>query len=767
MIDTGHTLLVLAAVSLACAFASYLYVFLRGTVGARWARWIYALSAAALTGASLVLLLMLLGHRYESAYVFGYTSNDLPLVYLISAFWAGPEGSFLFWALVSGWTGVLFAKSAKDLEAPSMLFWCMFQGVLQTMLVWNSPFTPLGSVVADGSGLNPILQDPWMAIHPPILFVGFAVCGVPAALAAGSLLAGKFERWSVLALPWASLAWLCLGAGLVLGGLWAYEVLGWGGYWGWDPVENSSLVPWITGTVLLHGLIIEKRRNTSARPNYIYALLTYVLVLYSTFLTRSGVLGDFSVHSFSDLGISARLAALVLSVAALFVALLAWRIRKVPAPPIVEDESGKELNHYITVWILSGIAFLVLLGTSAPILTRIMNPESPSGVQPHFYNLTTAPLALGMLLLLSLSPVMAWSARGKAREASPKRTNVSFAVVAAILIVVGSLFFFGMARGSLWALGILGATALGVNLYWFIRTTSSLGALAASVYLAHAGIALMFVGIAGSNLGPPDVNLNLDEGQSGRAMGWTVALDRVRAEESGSLRAELQLTPPGGKVQTVSITGKPMPGGQGYAFKPFIQRGALGDMYFAPHDMRPASAGEVTGHQHSPEHEALPNSKQVVPWMVVGEGGGRSAPVASPDGEFTVTLDGISVESRRVDLTIVPRDGQPQKVSMAQGDVRRIGKVDVQFERYGPMEQAGEGGWRASAILNVAPAGGGNPDARKEEPESEESAKDDSVQPGSVSLAVASKPLMGILWLGCVLGGLGSLFAVIRRFRGM
>ncbi|BCW98347.1 MAG: cytochrome c assembly protein [Armatimonadota bacterium] len=761
----GDLFLWLAAAALAASFLLNLRATLRRESSAPpLAGWLYLISALGFTAASVVLWALLFAHRFDVAYVYGYTSRDLAPGYIFSAFWAGPEGSFLFWALIGAWTGVFLKRTTKDLEPAAMSFWCLSQGLLTAMLLINSPFAPLNGSPPDGAGLNPILQDPWMAIHPPVLFFGFVVFSAPAALAAAGLLTNRLDRWATLSLPWASLGWLSLGAGLVLGGLWAYETLGWGGYWGWDPVENSSLVPWLTGTVLLHGLILQRIRGTGQRPNVIYALLTYLLILYSTFLTRSGVLGDFSVHSFSDLGVAGLLAGAIGVVALIFLALLVWRFSGIPAPSIIEDGHGKELNHYLTSWVLSIIAFFVLLGTSAPLLTGLLSPDRPSGVQVRFYNVTGAPLALGMLLLIALCPLMSWSPRAsKAASASLRRNAQGLAVTASAVVVLLLLFVFGAAKGSLWSLGVLGAAVLILNGWRFAVSAVSSGALAAGAYLAHAGIGLMFVGIAGSNLGHPEEAVVLQAGESKSVLGWTIKLDSVAATPDGVMTAHLHLARSREQSRHILLTGKPMPGGQGYAFKPYIHRSAVADVYFAPHEMVPA---EGMARRPSPAVRPLEGSMQLAPAIVVGDREMRPEPASAPDGSVTVRLEGMSVESGSVEITVIPREGQPRRITLSKGQVQRVGTLDVQFERYGPMEQGSQGELRASALINVAPAQGDSPPAGAA-PETQDlpPAENESGSGGSVSLSVSTKPLISLLWLGSALAGLGSLLAVARRFR--
>jgi cytochrome c-type biogenesis protein CcmF len=761
----GDLFLWLAAAALAASFILNLRSALRREGSAPpLARWLYLISSLGFTAASVALWALLFGRRFDVAYVYGYTSRDLAPGYTFSAFWAGPEGSFLFWALVGAWTGVFLMRTTKDLESAAMSFWCLTQGLLTAMLLINSPFAPLDASPPDGAGLNPILQDPWMAIHPPVLFLGFVVFSVPAALAAAGLLTNRLDRWASLSLPWASLGWLSLGAGLVLGGLWAYETLGWGGYWGWDPVENSSLVPWLTGTVLLHGLILQRIRGTGQRPNIIYALLTYLLILYSTFLTRSGVLGDFSVHSFSDLGVAGLLAGAIGVVAVIFLGLLVWRFSSIPAPSIIEDGHGKELNHYLTSWVLSVIAFFVLLGTSAPLITGLLAPDRPSGVQPRFYNVTGAPLAFGMLVLIALCPLMSWSPHAsKAAAASLRRNSQGLAVIASAIFVLLLLFVFGAAKGSLWSLGLLGAAVLIVNGWRFATAAVTSGTLAAGAYLAHAGIGLMFVGIAGSNLGHPEEAVVLQAGESRSVLGWTIKLDSVEASPDGIMTAHLQLARGREQARHIHLTGKPMPGGQGYAFKPYIHRSAVADVYFAPHEMVPAGG---MARRPSPPVKPLEGSIQLSPAIVVGDREMRPEPATAPDGSVTVRLEAMSVESGSVEITVIPREGQPRRLTLSKGQVQRIGKLDVQFERYGPMEQDSKGDLRASAFINVAPAQGDSPPASTA-PETEEKppVEHEGASGGSVSLSVSTKPLISLLWLGSALAGLGSLLAVVRRFR--
>jgi cytochrome c-type biogenesis protein CcmF len=282
--------------------------------------------------ASIILYNALLTHQFQYSYVAHYSSSNLPIFYLISSFWAGQEGTFLLWAIVVSIMGFIFIRSTKCEDRYAIAIVSAFVSFLYLLIISKSPFDLLIPAPADGSGLNPLLQDPWMVIHPPILFVGYAATVFPFALVVSGLIRKNYTNWFNLGLRWTLFAALALGAGIIIGGFWAYEVLGWGGYWGWDPVENSSLVPWIILLALIHGILIHKSKGSLQRTNLFFAILSFVLVLYATFLTRSGILSDFSVHSFGDFGISNYLIASIVVSMFIGFGLFAVRFREINSP---------------------------------------------------------------------------------------------------------------------------------------------------------------------------------------------------------------------------------------------------------------------------------------------------------------------------------------------------------------------------------------------------------------------------------------------------
>jgi cytochrome c-type biogenesis protein CcmF len=311
----------------------------------------FRIHSLAVVGIVATLFIMLFKHWFEYDYVWKHSNTEMPLRYIASCFWEGQEGSFLLWTFWTMVLGNLLIWKAKDWEGPVLAVFALVQVFLSTMLlgvyvfgarVGSSPFllvrelseniglpwTHLPNYLAmipqfkDGRGLNPLLQNYWMVIHPPVLFLGFASTLVPFAFAIAGLWTRRVKEWMAPALPWTFFSIAVLGTGILLGGAWAYESLSFGGFWAWDPVENASLVPWLTLVGAGHLMLINKRKDTSLFSTLFLALITFILVLYSTFLTRSGVLGDTSVHSFTGEGMLAGLLVFLLSFIALSVAMM-------------------------------------------------------------------------------------------------------------------------------------------------------------------------------------------------------------------------------------------------------------------------------------------------------------------------------------------------------------------------------------------------------------------------------------------------------------
>ena len=360
-------------------------------------RFAFYTHGAAVVGVIIALFSIIYNHYFEYHYAWSHSSRALPVYYIISCFWEGQEGSFLLWIFWHAVLGIVLINTNKHWEAPVMAIFAAVQTFLCSMIlgvvlpvidlkIGSSPFLLMREampdlpvwqmkpdfIAEDGNGLNPLLQNYWMVIHPPTLFLGFATTLIPFAYAMAGLWRREFTAWIRPALPWALFSGLILGVGIIMGGYWAYETLNFGGYWNWDPVENASFVPWLILVAAYHCMIIYKTNQTALGTSFILVIATFILVLYSTFLNRSGVLGDASVHSFTDLGLSGQLLIYLLFFLLSSVALLIYRWKDIP-----KDE--KEVSTYSReFWIFMGATTLCLSGfqiitaTSLPVYNKIV-----------------------------------------------------------------------------------------------------------------------------------------------------------------------------------------------------------------------------------------------------------------------------------------------------------------------------------------------------------------------------------------------------------
>ncbi len=405
---------------LALALGTALFAALSALGGERWRRIsrIDALCSAICALASgAVLYALFLGDHFEVAYVAGYSSKSLPLLYKLSAFWAGQQGSFLLWLVFHAVALCVLLRQAataaperEGLMNAVLGIFSMLAAVLAMLTLAKSPFELIADVPVDGAGMNPLLMDPWMAVHPPILFLGYALLAVPLAYSCAALLTNaKAKLWLASARSFTLVAWSFLGAGIFIGAYWAYKVLGWGGFWGWDPVENSSLVPWLLACALLHLLTAARAREGVLPVLHLAAIFTYAFVLYGTFLTRSGILGDFSVHSFAGTSIGLTLAVVNGLVLLAGLALLFFRAQTFPQTAMYETYASRPFILLLGSLVLAFIAAIVFVGMSMPLLTQLAG--SPAAVDTGFYTRTTAPLALVLAALMVYAFYKKWMQR--------------------------------------------------------------------------------------------------------------------------------------------------------------------------------------------------------------------------------------------------------------------------------------------------------------------------------------------------------------------
>ncbi|HKJ67555.1 MAG TPA: cytochrome c biogenesis protein CcsA, partial [bacterium] len=369
--------------------------------------------AGLITVAVIILLRELIVSNFQIEYVAQYTSRNTPLHYKLTALWAGQDGSLLFWS----WILAVYAVTAVLQNRKHNLH--LLPYAIATILVVQiffltlnnfigNPFEliPAGFNVPDGQGLNPQLQNPGMMIHPPMLYLGYIGFTIPFAFAMSAMLTGKLDSlWITSTRRWTLFAWLCLSIGITLGGKWAYVELGWGGYWAWDPVENASLMPWLTGTAFLHSVIIQEKKNMLRVWNMVLIMLTFFLSIFGTFLTRSGVIS--SVHSFTASSIGPFFASFMALIILVAVLLLLSRLDVLKTRNKLESLTSRESSFLLNNLVFLGICFSVLWGTMFPLVSEAVQGAKIT-VGPPFFNQVNVPIGLILLLLTGIGPLLAW-----------------------------------------------------------------------------------------------------------------------------------------------------------------------------------------------------------------------------------------------------------------------------------------------------------------------------------------------------------------------
>ncbi len=455
----------------------------------------------------------LFAHDFGIEYVASYTSRNLPTYYILAAFWAGQKGSLLFWALVLS----LFAALAQ-FTTPKRFSYLMpyVAGVTSTVVVFflsvmlfaANPFERLPFIPPDGRGLNPQLQNVAMTIHPPMLYLGYISITIPFAFAIAALLSRRLDTgWIHAIRKWTLVSWLFLSVGITLGMWWAYVELGWGGYWAWDPVENASLLPWLTMTAFLHSVMIQEKRGMLKRWNMGLVIGSFLLSIFGTFITRSGVIS--SVHSFTQSNVGYFFLAFLVTTAIIAYTLLYTRWPLLKPEAQLENMVSRESAFLFNNLMLVGIAFSVLWGTLFPILSELVRGEKIT-VGPPFFNKVNIPLGILLLALTGIGPLIAW------RKASTRNLQRQFlAPVMLGLLVAAGLVGSGMRDFYVIVALSIGGFVLGTVLQEFYRGTRarhhmySEGWLRAFLrlvaknrrryggYVVHLGIITYFVGFCG------------------------------------------------------------------------------------------------------------------------------------------------------------------------------------------------------------------------------------------------------------------------------
>jgi cytochrome c-type biogenesis protein CcmF len=463
--------------------------------------------------ASIGLWTALLSRDFSLLYVASQTSANMPNIYVFTAFWGGQAGSMLFWALILSLFTAIAVYMHRNTNRELMPFVTgtlalVLLFFLLTTVIAANPYTRLDWTPVDGRGMNPQLQNPGMAIHPPNLYLGYVATAVPFAFAIAALITRRLDaEWLAAVRRWSLLSWFFLTVGIVLGMWWAYVELGWGGYWAWDPVENASLLPWLTGTAFLHSIMVQEKRGMLRKWNVVLVVTTFLLSILGTFITRSGIIE--SVHSFARSDVGGWFAGFLVIAIAATIYLVVTRLRDLEAKASLESMISREAAFLYNNLLLVGIAFSVLWGTLFPILSEWVR-GSKITVGPPFFNAVNIPLGLLLFGLTGVGPLIAWR---KASASNLRRQflwPVSIGIVfAAVLAIAGMRD--GYALVSYLLAGFVTATitqefAKGVGARRSIHGESLPVAFARLVgrnrrryggYVVHAGIVLLFAAFAG------------------------------------------------------------------------------------------------------------------------------------------------------------------------------------------------------------------------------------------------------------------------------
>ena len=500
----------------------------------------------------LLLIYAFLTFDFSVRYVATNTNRGTPFYYRITAVWGALEGSIILWTwMLSIYTLVAVAQYRR--RHPEFYPWVLsvMLGIagffLLVMTIPAPPFERLSPIPLDGRGLNPLLEDSGMITHPVALYLGFTGFTVPFAFAMGALITGRAgDEWITITRRWTIVAWYFLSLGLLIGGWWSYHVLGWGGYWAWDPVENAAFMPWLTGTALLHSVMIQERRRMLKLWNLTLIILTFGLTLFGTFLTRSGIIG--SVHAFSQGSVGQFFLGFLALVLLGAFSLMAWRFDRLRGQGELDSVVSRESAFLLNNVFLLAATFTVFFGTVFPLLSEAVRGAKVSVGAP-FFNLVNIPVFLALLFLMGVGPLIAW------RRASADNLRRNFlAPVLAGILAAGVLRALGVGNTLvLLCMGLVVFVSATIALDFYraarARRRSGDGWLGATGglllrqnrryggFIVHLGILVVALGVAGSQAWSVQTETTLERGQSMELAGYKVRFDRLHgAEESNHFK---------------------------------------------------------------------------------------------------------------------------------------------------------------------------------------------------------------------------------------
>ncbi len=777
--DPGKLLVLLAFAFNAIAFVTFILVARGDKTWERLASRAYHLFTIA-TGLALAFLFYcFFSHQFALKYVHDYSDRSLSFFYEMAALWGGQEGTYLLWLFMNAVFGYIILRKGQQYREWGMVVLTGVNLFFLYILTVLSPFALMNRWVPDGAGLNPLLLDPWMVIHPPMMFLAYSMAAIPFAIAIAAFIKNDYSSWLKLAFPYVAFTALFLAAGNILGGFWAYKTLGWGGFWAWDPVENSSFIPWFVSLALIHGMIIERRSGAFRRINLLLTSFVFLLVVYGTFLTRSGVLSDFSVHSFVDLGLNNILVAFMAVTTLVTVALFLWRAKDIPSKPMNYNIFSKEFMLFGGMLMLFSFSIIVLFWTSLPVLTSIVGAE-PRAADIATYNDFALPFGAIYALLLAVSPFLAF------QNFTPSNWKGKLAILAVIGVGLGfGLFYFGLGAGLPFAIifslliivqgtyllkpdlrkmlipavvAFLGTVAIcmtvGVTNYMYILYfgTAAMAMVSNLISLwefipgrwknmggevSHFGFGLMLIGILGSAAFSSNEKLVLPRGEIGEAFNYQVSYQGM-ADHIETPHNELLLT-----VATEngsSSEARPQlywsERLRGMMKRPHIERNWLYDLYFAPEQVQDLSS----------QQQGLVLSK------------GESEQVGEYEFTFLGYRMGDSHEAgqgmRVVADVAVEHNGDSFVVQPAV--MVTVDEHGHQHRHNQPAE-FGEDQTYAASIINIMADQGA---IILDIPGLVANA---SSAPDRLIIDVAKKPVMNLVWLGTILIMLGGVIVFVRR----
>ncbi|MBS9523643.1 cytochrome c biogenesis protein CcsA [Litoribacter alkaliphilus] len=521
--NLGHFMVILAFVSsIVTAFSYYKYTLANELEKASWRKfsrvafYVHALASFAVVA---ILFNIIYNFRFEYFYAYSHASRALPVHYMISSFWEGQEGSFILWIFWNVVLGIVLVHTNKTWEGPVMVVFALVQAFLVSMIlgvvigdlkIGSSPFillrdvsnAPIFSidpnfVPEDGTGLNPLLQNIWMVIHPPTLFLGYASTLIPFAYLMGGLATGRYKEWIRPALPWTIFSAFILGMGIMMGAYWAYVTLNFGGYWNWDPVENASYVPWLILVASIHTMITYKKSSTALKTSIVLVITSFILVLYATFLVRSGVLGDTSVHSFTDLGLSGQLLIYLLFFLFIAIFISAKHWKHIPTSEKEASVYSREFWIFIGATTLGLMAFQVILPTSIPVFNAVIESfggisnMAPPADQEEFYSKFQLWFAVALAILTGVGQFFWWKKMDtKALKDALTVPYVLAMIAAAVIITLGKVY-----NLSYIVIVVAGAFTIVANATILFQLLKKSSFKLTGGSLAHIGLGMILIGV--------------------------------------------------------------------------------------------------------------------------------------------------------------------------------------------------------------------------------------------------------------------------------